>query len=158
MFRKKMSMLSKDTEGIRGKKKTKIKHLKTTISETKITLDGINSRLDTEEEMVSKYEDRAIKAIHNETQREGGKKHISELQDDCRQSYTGLAKICSDFSVRSYRNTQWTFWPTQYMCSYSPQGRGRVRQNVNTQWLKNFPNLTKTIIPWSQEVKKKKKS
>lgn len=101
-----MSMLSKDTEGIRGKKKTKIKHLKTTISETKITLDGINSRLDTEEEMVSKYEDRAIKAIHNETQREGGKKHISELQDDCRQSYTGLAKICSDFSVRSYRNTQ----------------------------------------------------
>ena len=58
MFRKKMSMLSKDTEGIRGKKKTKIKHLKTTISETKITLDGINSRLDTEEEMVSKYEDR----------------------------------------------------------------------------------------------------
>ena len=68
----------------------------------------------------------------------------------------GWPKVCSDFSVRSFRNTQWTFWPTQYMCSYSPQGRGRVRQNVNTQWLKNFPNLTKTIIPWSQEVKKKK--
>ena len=75
-----------------GKKKTKIKHLNATISEIRITLDGINSRLDTEEEMVSKYEDRAIKAIPNETQREGGKTHISELQDDCRQSNTGLAK------------------------------------------------------------------
>ena len=35
-----MSMLSKDTEGIRGKKKTKIKHLKTTISEIKNTLEN----------------------------------------------------------------------------------------------------------------------
>lgn len=92
-----------------GKKKTKIKHLKTTISEIKITLDGINSRLHSEEEMVSKYEDRAIKAIHNETQREGGKKHISELQDDCRQSNTGLAKSLFRFFCEKFQEHPMNF-------------------------------------------------
>ena len=92
-----------------GKKKTKIKHLKTTISEIKITLDGINSRLHSEEEMVSKYEDIAIKAIHNETQREGGKKHISELQDDCRQSNTGLAKSLFRFFCEKFQEHPMNF-------------------------------------------------
>lgn len=39
------------------------------MSEIKITLDRIDSRLDTAGEMVSKRKDREIKTVQNETQR-----------------------------------------------------------------------------------------
>ena len=52
--------------------KTKIEHLEVKITkcEMKNTLDGINGRVDSAEEKISKLEGRAIEIIQKETQRE----------------------------------------------------------------------------------------
>lgn len=109
-----------------------------------------------QEKMVSKQEDRAIKAIQNETQREGGKKHISQLQDDCGQSNIGLAKSLFRFFCKKVQEHPNELFGLPNTCTaIVPKGGGGTDKTCEHTMAENSPNLMKTIIPWSQEVKKK---
>ena len=80
---KRLSILSSDTEDTKQTQiLIKLLGMKTTMSEMKNILDGINSTLNTAEEKISELQDKAINIIQNETNRKKrlhGKKRIEHL-------------------------------------------------------------------------------
>ena len=73
---------NKETENIRTYQ-IEVTQLKNTITELKNTLEGFNSRPDKAEEMISKFEDRAVEITQSEQQKE---KRMKKSQDSFRDS------------------------------------------------------------------------
>lgn len=77
------------------------------MTEIKITLNVLKSRLDTVEEGINKIKDILIKIILNKSQREKHWYFSSELQDNLKRPKINVIEILK--SVEREREGQWVF-------------------------------------------------